>query len=187
MRSSRFLWVDLQIKAICDACEEDGTPNRIADLLETLPRELNELYSITLIKLYDKGDDRANLARKAFQWIAGSRREMTIDELEEAISTNPQQKSWRASPFKLNISRLSKMCGNLIAYDKANNTVWLAHHSVLHFLSSCSNKPGISTFHLDEDKAEQYLSDICITYLSFVDFHKSITRTVDTSHVQVLN
>ena len=137
--------------------------------------------------LYDKGDDRAILARKAFQWVACSRREMTIDELEEAISTSPEQKSWQNPPRKLEVSRLSKMCGNLITYDKANNTVWLAHHSVLQFLSSCSNNPEISTFYLDEDKAEQYLANICITYLSFVDFHKSITRTADTSHVQLLN
>jgi hypothetical protein len=30
---TRFLWVDLQFKAILDACEQDGTPDRIPDLL----------------------------------------------------------------------------------------------------------------------------------------------------------
>ena len=51
MLIERFLWVDLQFKAILDACEEDGTPDRIPDLFEMPPRKVAELYSLALIKL----------------------------------------------------------------------------------------------------------------------------------------
>ena len=33
----RFLWVDLQVKAICDTCEDDQTSDRVSEVLEKLP------------------------------------------------------------------------------------------------------------------------------------------------------
>src|SRR4051812_41954811 len=54
--SSRFLWVDLQIRDICAAVEEDGTLDRIPELLASLPRTLEEIYSLALERLSRGGD-----------------------------------------------------------------------------------------------------------------------------------
>jgi hypothetical protein len=183
----RFLWVDLQFKAILDACEEDGAPDRIPDLFERPPRKVVELYSLALAKLYNGDTKLAELAKKVFQWVVCSRRPLTIHELEEAISITTVQKSWAIPPFKLDLSKLCRMCGNLVKYDKANKAISLAHHTVRSFLLDCSDTPGIASFAFEESRAEQYLADICLTYLSFVDFHKSITRTSDTTSVHALN
>ena len=187
MRIYRFLWADLQVKAICDACEEDGTPERIPDLLESLPRQLSELYLFFLAKVSQESDERVRLARNVFQWITCSRRELTILELEEAISIHADQKLWQAPSFQLDVSKLCKMCGNLIKYDKINNVISLAHHTVLSFLSSCSDIPEISSLYFDENGAQQYVADICITYLSFTDFNKSVVPTLDTRNARALN
>src|ERR1700733_3330914 len=186
MLIQRFLWVDLQFKAILDACEEDGTPDRIPDLFEMPPRKVAELYNLALIKL-SKDSKRAELAMRVFQWVVCSQRPLTLSELEEAVSVTTEQKSWIPPPFKLDLSKLCRMCGNLVKYDKANETVSLAHHSVLSFLSSCSDTPEIASFAFDENRAEQYLADICLQYLSFTNFHKAVTRTSDTTHVRALN
>jgi ankyrin repeat protein len=183
----RFLWVDLQFKAILDACEEDGSPDRIPDLFERPPRKVVELYSLALAKLSNGDTKLAELAKKVFQWVVYSRRPLTIHELEEAISITTDQKSWAIPPFKLDLSKLCRMCGNLVKYDKANRAISLAHHTVLSFLLDCSDTPGISSLAFEESRAEQYLTDICLTYLSFVDFHISITRTLDTTSVRALN
>ena len=150
----RFLWVDLQFKAILDVCEEDGTPNGIPDLFERPPRKVTELYSLALIKLSNEDNKLTELAKKVFQWVVCSQRPLTIGELEEAISITADQKSWRSPPFKLDLSRLCRMCGNLVKYDKANKTVSLAHHTVLSFLLGCSDTPRIASFTFEEKRAE---------------------------------
>ncbi|OCL01600.1 hypothetical protein AOQ84DRAFT_383587, partial [Glonium stellatum] len=182
-----FLWVDLQCKAILDACEEDGTPDRIPDLFERPPQKVTELYSLALVRLSNENNKLAELAKKVFQWVVYSQRPLSIGEIEEAISINTDQKSWRSPPFKLDLSRLCKMCGNLIKYDEATETVSLAHHTVLSFLLGCSDIPDVAGFAFEENKTEQYLADICLTYLSFTDFCLAITRTSDTTHVRALN
>ena len=183
----RFLWVDLQFEAILEACEEDGTPDRIPDLFESPPRKITQFYGLALVKLSNEDEKLTTLAKKVFQWVVCSRRPLTIRELEEAVSITTDQKSWANPPFKLDISKLCRICGNLIKYNKASETVSLAHHSVLSFLLSCSNTPGIVSFAFEEYRAEQYLTDICLTYLSFTDFHKAIIRTSDTTSVRALN
>ncbi|KAF2785963.1 hypothetical protein K505DRAFT_344213, partial [Melanomma pulvis-pyrius CBS 109.77] len=182
-----FLWADLQFKAILDVCDEDGTPNRIPDLLEALPRKITDLYSFLLERLAKGGDDRAERAKKAFQWVVCSKRPLTIGEVEEAISITTNQKSWQSPSFRLDISRLARLCGNLVNYDGANKTVSLAHHTVESFLLSCSGKRKVTSFAIDETKTEQYLADICLTYLSFTDFHRALTRTSDTKYLHAMH
>ena len=184
---SRFLWVDLLFKAILDACEEDGTPDGIPHLFERPPRKVTELYNLALIKLSSQDGKLGELAKKVFQWVICSRRPLTICELEEAISITTDQKSWRIPPFKLVLAKLCRMCGNLVKYDTANEAVSLAHHTVLSFLLHCSNTPGISKFAFEEDRTEQYLADICLTYLSFTNFCNAVVRTTDTTYVRALN
>ncbi|KAF7508070.1 hypothetical protein GJ744_009652 [Endocarpon pusillum] len=124
-----FLWVHLQLNAVLDACDTDGTPDRIPDLFETPPRKVTDLYSLALIKLANEDNNLAEIAKKAFQWIVCSQRPLTISELEEAISIITDQKSWRSPNFKLDPSKLCRLCGNLVKYDEANETVSLAHHT----------------------------------------------------------
>ncbi|KAF8241688.1 hypothetical protein K440DRAFT_591719, partial [Wilcoxina mikolae CBS 423.85] len=126
-----FLWVDLQIKAICDTCEEDGTPHRIPRLLDDLPHEITEIYSRALQKLLHGDDERAKMAKKIFQCVSCARRPMTISELEEAATIATSQKIWKEPLIKLRLPTLSKLCGNLITCDESDNIISLAHHTVL--------------------------------------------------------
>ena len=179
--------MDLQFKAILDACEEDGTPNRIPDLLETLPRKITDLYSLSLEKLAKGADGRTEKAKKAFQWVVYSERPLTISELEEAISITTDQKSWRSPSSKLDISKLCRLCGNLVNYNEANKIVSLAHHTVESFLLGCSDRREVVSFAIEGNIAEQYLADTCLTYLSFTDFYKSLTRTSDTTYLRAID
>ncbi|KAJ4287350.1 hypothetical protein N0V90_012748 [Kalmusia sp. IMI 367209] len=131
--------------------------------------------------------DQAERAKRTFQWVIYSERPLTINELEEAVSITPDQKSWQSPSFKFNIPRLARLCGNLIEFDEANKTVWLAHHTVEDFLQNYSNGGEVAKFALEEARTEQYLADVCLTYLSFTDFHQAITRTSDTTYLHSMN
>ncbi|KAF2732168.1 hypothetical protein EJ04DRAFT_608906, partial [Polyplosphaeria fusca] len=182
-----FLWAHLQLKAVIDVYEEHGSPDRIPDILESLPRKITDLYAFLLERLAKDTKDRAERAKKIFQWAIYSERPLTIRELEDALSVSADQKAWQSPPYKLDMSRLAKMCGNLVNYDPASGTVLLAHHSVESFLLSCSSREEVSCFAIEGTATEQYLADICLTYLSFTDFHKALTRTSDSKYASRLN
>jgi hypothetical protein len=182
----RFLWVDLQFRAILDVCEEDGTPDRIPDLFKTPPAKVTELYTRAWSKLCSEQNTLPELAKNVFQWVVCSQRPLTIQELEEAISITANQRSWKSPSIKLDLSRLCRMCGNLVKYDKVTETVSLAHHTVLSFLLDYSNASGISSLAFKERSMQQYLADTCLTYLSFTNFHQAVTQTSDTTNVRAL-
>lgn len=168
-------------KAILYIYDEDGTLDEIPDLLEALPRNIEDLYS-AMLKRFTKGDnERLARAKRVFQCILYSQRLLTLQELEEAISISPDQKSWRTPSPKLDASRLSKLCGNLVKYDHMDNTVSLAHHTVFQFLQSHSGDN--SRILIEEAESEQYLAQICLTYLSFADFQKALTRTLNSEQL----
>ena len=177
----------MQFQAILDVCEDDGTPNRIPELFANPPQKVAELYRFSLLKLSKDNTRLAEIAKKVFQWVIWGQRPLTIEELEEAVSITADQTPWASPSIKLDPSKLCRICGNLVKYDKANERVLLAHHSVLSFLLSCSDAPGFTSFVFEEQKSEQYLTNTCLQYLSFTDFHQAVTRTSNTTNTRPLN
>jgi ankyrin repeat protein len=112
---------------------------------------------------------------------------LTIDELEEALSFFPNQTAWQSPSYKLDISRLAKLCANLVNYNETNRTVSLAHHTVESFLLGCSGRQEVSSYAIEEIATEQYLADMCLTYLSFTDFHQALSRTCDTTSLSTMD
>jgi hypothetical protein len=112
---------------------------------------------------------------------------MTISELEEAATIVTSQKIWKEPSIKLRLSTLSKICGNLITFDEFDSVISLAHHTVHLFLQSCFNIPSIASFHFQPWEADHYLGEICITYLNFADFEKSLTTASDTRNLQYMS
>ncbi|KAN0070782.1 ankyrin [Elaphomyces granulatus] len=181
-----FLWVDLQIREICIAVEEDGTLDRIPNLLVSLPKTIEEIYSFGLKRL-SRGGDKLEQARKAFQWVAFARRPLTMSEIEEAITITIDQRVWKAPSIKLTLSRLCKICGNLVDFDESKGTISLAHHTVFDFLFRSSELASIADFRITDPETQCYMAEICITYLGFEDFRKSLARTIDTRNLENLS
>jgi DNA-binding Xre family transcriptional regulator len=185
LMSYRFLWVEFQIVEICYACENDGTTDRILDLLQSLPTKLEDIYRVAFQRVCD--DEKSELARKVFQWVIYARRPMTLKELEDAVSVSIDQKFWKEPSVKLRLSNLSRICRSLLSYDELDSVIYLVHHSILQFLQSCKDLPLINAFYIQPSSAEKYLGKICVTYLMFGDFEKSLTTTTDTRELRAVN
>ena len=181
-----FLYADLQIKAIRDACKGDGTADRVPGLLDQLPRDIGEIYHQALQKICGSEKSMVDQTKRIFQWVICARRPMRIRELEEAVTIGVGQQAWKRPIVKWNWPMLSTHCGNLITYDDSDGTVSLAHHSIFQFLKSCFSTPSISDFHVDPRDSDRYLSETCITYLQFTDFQRSVARTVDSRALPAL-
>ena len=183
----RFLWVDLQIKAICDTCEDDETSDQIQEVLEKLPERIIDIYSQALQRVLQKPEEQAESIKKIFKWVVCARRPMTIDELHDALTITTGQQSWKEPSKRFRPSTVSKLCGNLIVFDDFDNTLSLAHHTVQAFLKSPPKTPSLAEFSLQAFKADHYLGEMCVTYLGFTDFQNSLTTTSDSRDLQYLN
>lgn len=174
-----------QILSVCEVYELYGTEPIIREHLKNLPRTLREMYARKLDNLCDMTEKNWQITKSIFQWLVCARRPLTLLELEEAISITPiTQKTLQEPAISLRgvdgLSRLSKWCGNLITHHHADRTVSLSHHSVKTFLLSADGAPQ-SRLCFTMSEAERYLAGVCITYLHFADFERSLTRTVNTS------
>jgi hypothetical protein len=86
--------------------------------------------------------------------------------------------------MKLTLSRLCKICANLVDFDEPKETT---HHTVFDFLFRGSEIASIIDFHTTDLEIQCYLAEICITYLKFMDFRKSLARTTDTRNLENLS
>ena len=156
-------------------------------MLEKLPEGIIDIYSHALQRVLQKDDEQVITIQKIFKWVVCARRPMTIDELHDALTITTGQKSWEKPSQKFRPSTVSKLCGNLIVYDDFDRTLSLAHHTVQAFLKSPPKTPSLAQFNMQACRADHYLGDMCVTYLGFADFQKSLTTTGDSRNLQLLN
>ena len=90
--SGVFLWVVLVVNTIIKARDEGETMHRMLQMVQDLPKQLNDLIRQLLIAI---SDDRPEEALHIMKWVAFSRRAMSTRELRFAmeIGRMPNYKS----------------------------------------------------------------------------------------------
>lgn len=171
LMSGRFLWVSFQIADLRDAVSDF----EIMDMLHNLPEGMAATYARILQKI---GRVRAQtkLSQRIFRWIIAAKRPLVITELLEAIAFGPEDRLWDIKKIP-NASRSIQACANLVVFNKQNNTVQLAHHSVRQFLLATPPADSIPEFHFQLSQADLLAGEICVAYLSFADFEVQLTTT----------
>lgn len=74
------------------------------------------------------------------------------------------------------MDKIATWCQNLVYIDEESLVVQAVHTSVRTFLLEESNEPSLSMFHLDADRADHKLGEICLTYLDFDVFNAVTIR-----------
>ncbi|KAI9857597.1 MAG: hypothetical protein M1813_008189 [Trichoglossum hirsutum] len=173
-----FLWVSFQLDEVCDALSE----REIREALQNLPKDLAETYSRIMAKIkYSKnGSRRMFLAQKVFKWISCARRPLLIGELKEAAAFEPTDTVWDAEKIPSDGLALIQACGNLVVYDRNDDTVRLAHYTVQQFLTSDAIDGLVSELQFQLTEAEKYVGEMCVAYLSFGDFETQIAISENT-------
>lgn len=189
---NRFLWVVLQIEAICADCNSD---EEIEEVLRSLPATLAETYSRCLLRIPKRRPGDLRLAPKILRWVIFANRSLHEDELKEAIAFGSADTAWNSGKVPKTITN----CGNLLVFDEAG-TVRLAHSTVRQYLLSekqpDSKVVGLTSeeqtevlknFDFKQEQAELEIGEDCVTYLSFSDFNTRSVRTAETGDFTVPN
>ncbi|OCL01989.1 hypothetical protein AOQ84DRAFT_328059, partial [Glonium stellatum] len=164
-----FLWVVLQIDALCTMRTDDTIRGALADL----PKDLPETFSRILQRSEGFGK---NYQRPIPELITVAHRPLTIEELGEALSVVPGDSLWNPARLLNDVYSTLKCCGCLLTVDEDELTVRLVHHSVKQFL--LSGPTGLADVPITMRAAQKRMGGIIITYLSYGVFETQLSTSV---------
>lgn len=175
--SVRFLWVHFQIVDLCDAASDED----ILQILEHLPEGLYDTFTRIFMKIA-KCASKATVL-KAMMWMVCARRPLRVEELQEALAFDSNDKSWNVDKIP-DGAKIIRSCHGLVIRDAVSETVRLAHHTVQQYLVSPpgheevtlgAHWPELSKFRRNSDPAEVMAGSFCVTYLCFSDFETAVS------------
>ena len=165
-----MLWVDFQVAEICLQVSDRS----IRAVLEHLPRGLPETFDRLLKRITMQ--KRQNLVHKIFQWLSCAKRQLTLQEISEAIVIEPCQ-SYLSKDQSINdITGVPSWCCGLVIRDEQDDTIQFAHSTVKEFLLGDYTSPETDSFRITLKDANHYLGQICVTYLHLDNFKKSLRK-----------
>ena len=193
----RFLWVHFQVIDLCDAASDEA----IREILEHLPEGLYDTYTRIFMKIAKMGSKATVL--RTMMWMVCARRLLRVEELQEAVAFNSDDKSWNA--YKIpDGDKLIKSCHGLVVRDIENGIVRLAHHTVQQYLVSSQEIipypfieeseeftarvdfwPELYKLRCDAKRAEAIAGRLCATYLCFSDFGTAVSRIQDDKKIDL--
>ena len=151
---SRFLFVDFQIRRLCD----QNNLKNVRKTLKELPKGIDDSYGIDIDRITKQSEEDCQLAKKALSYIFCARRTLQVEGLRDALAVEDGDTSLDEDAFpKLNII-LSASAG-LIRIDQKSNTAGFVHYTLQQYFERNGDKLLLDAEHL--------LAKVCLTYLSF--------------------
>ncbi|KAI7759749.1 hypothetical protein LZL87_009072 [Fusarium oxysporum] len=177
-----FLWVFLTIDDICSRKSDKD----IRQALRDIPVDLPATFDRTLGRIVAKKNNKS-IVRKAFTLIQGSFEPLTLDQLREALSVEIGQHTLDQDDLVSGIDRLPTWCENLICVEESD-TVHFSHHSIKKYLLTPGSR-DFRDFHLDAVKCDQFMGELCVTYISLDNFQRAVGFArglkTDSSHMNI--
>ncbi|KAL3295033.1 nacht domain protein [Colletotrichum asianum] len=176
-----LLWVYLTIEDISTR----RTDEDIRHSLSSIPRNLPDTFDRVLQRIESKGN--VEVVRNVFKWTAAACYPLTLEQLSEVINIKIKQLNSQESRRVNGIHHLPAWCENLIQVEDGSETVHFSHHSIRSYLLGPTRK-AISDFDLNLEYCEDFVGDICLTYLNFGDFQTALTpksseRQMNPGHI----
>ncbi|KAL9618968.1 MAG: hypothetical protein Q9160_006362 [Pyrenula sp. 1 TL-2023] len=178
-----FIWAALQLDLISQLTNDKA----IRDALEKLPRNLEDSYTRMLAHVKDRNIENLEIVRKALFWIAFTPVPLTLAQLREAISIEPQDTYRDKDKMITDQDDILRMLGSLVTVDltQEDPVVSLTHFTLYEFLQSESLRRHhyLSMFYISK-RDESVLTELCAHYLSFLDFERPC-GTVEELHNRI--
>lgn len=163
----------MQAKIQLDYISALGTDRAIKAALTSLPKGLDDTYERILQQIMTKTPEKVDEVKAILQWLVESMAPMTLDELAEAISIQPDDTRLDRDGITTDPEDLVALCRSLVVFDRSMDppVVRLAHFSVEEYLlSDHILESSVSCFHIDPSVVDLKIAQTCIQYLSFEDF-----------------
>jgi len=169
-----FLWVALQIKALCTL----ETDDEIVKALVDLPADLSETYHRILQKSQGK---KRMYQNRILQIITCAQRPLDVGEMREVLSVTTGQTDWTSTMLVNDVYTTLTACGCLVHVDEEDLTVRFVHPSVReHFLRKgpFDLTPADCKIELNMiEVCHRAIAEVIVTYLSYGIFNTQVSKT----------
>jgi ankyrin repeat protein len=153
----------LQIEALWDTCL---TVADIKEALLNLPKDLEETYCRCLRRI--TGCHWHKYTSKILRWVGSASRPLQLEELEEAVAFDLEDRHWSLEKIP-RLASILGYCANLVVLDAADQCVRFAHPSVKQYLEEIRDDE-IQMYRIDADRGVLACGEFCVAYLSFSNF-----------------
>nr|XP_036581868.1 nacht domain protein [Colletotrichum truncatum]KAF6790425.1 nacht domain protein [Colletotrichum truncatum] len=173
-----FLWVFLALEDICSRV----TDPEIRKVLLNIPRKLSDTFNRALQRIMKNG--KTDIAKEIFNWTATVRSPLTLYQLQEALAVEIGQTYSQPERYLNGIERLTSWCENMVHVEETDETVHFIHHSIQKYLFDISDT-SLRCFQVDPEDGDHLVGEICLTYLDFNDFKKTLVEVVSVEKPSV--
>ncbi|KAJ3541927.1 hypothetical protein NM208_g1346 [Fusarium decemcellulare] len=175
-----FLWAFLTIEDICSK----NTDADIRRTLQDIPTGLPATFERALGRIVQRRSQE--IAKDIFSWAAAVREPLTLSQLQEALSVKVGQRTLNPDDLVSGIHRVPIWCENLVCVEETDSTVHFSHHSISMFLLF-PDAGEYRDFHLNKDKCDLKVGEICVTYLNLEGFRTALIETHQNEATVALN
>ena len=158
----RFLLAALQIDRICVA----RTVKKIKSALNSMPRELDDLYRETLERIQKQPGEDSVLGMRVLSWVTHTRRPLSVEELRHGLAIEYDDDEEQPEEFDadnlLSPRSLVDVCAGLVVIDTRSQIIRLVHYTTQEFF----DKKRLRLFR----DADIDIANACLTYLSYTIF-----------------
>jgi len=124
------------------------------------------------------------LVQKVFRWVAVAKRPLTLDEIREAVSIDIGQPYLKTERLVREMSPIVLWCENLLQVTEDQPpSLQFAHSTIREFITKGDLPTQLSDFHIDEDEADHFAGEICVTYLHLNDFKTAVAQRLQPLQV----
>ncbi|RPB06514.1 ankyrin [Morchella conica CCBAS932] len=150
-----FMWVNLQIDALCAA----QTAEDVRSALSTMPETLNETYLQVMERIKAQDRNAHRVAKEILKWLLYAQEACTTGSVIQALAVEPEKKSLNKSGLSWTVLKIMGICKNLVIHDKTLDIFRFAHFSVQEFL--------LSQAEYEKKSCNSYTAKICLTTLLY--------------------
>ena len=177
----RFQWVKCQL----DALGRCLSLSSLRKAFRSLPKDLDDTYARILQSI--ETDEQSKLVTKILQWLAYSRRSLSLAEISEALTVDPEDDHQFDVERRLEDPQdLLRICSSLVTtvrwpgefrdLPESRNILKFAHFSVREYLESSRIHDGpAKRYAIQEIRSNTFLAESCIIYLHHLGI--SLKRT----------
>ena len=161
------------------------TEKSLLRVIDRLPETIDEAYNAILNRSTD-----LEQAKKLLHIVVSATRPLTLQEMNIALAIEPVNRSHTdldLEPEEFFKVKIRNLCGLFVSL--IDSKIYLIHQTAREFLVRNQDSKGIGNdlillegqwkHSLDAVESNKILTDICIAYLSFVEFEKDPLKSLD--------
>ncbi|KAK0621668.1 hypothetical protein B0T17DRAFT_299547 [Bombardia bombarda] len=174
-----FLWVVLQLQAIC----LERSDKAIRQALQDIPRSLPATFDQILTKSQKSGPQYQMSILKI---LTSTYRPLTTEELREALSIVPGNTCWSEDSLINDVNKVLACCGSLIVVDEEEHAVHFVHPSVRQFLlGEMKDSSALEQWQFTAHDAHGHMAGVTVTYLGIYETTKQMAHHEESSNSHV--